>query len=64
MSSRIPLIAGNWKMFHGGASGCDLASEIARGVGSSTAQVVVAPPYTGLAAVAASLQGSRVEVSA
>jgi triosephosphate isomerase len=51
-------------MYHGGASGCDLATEIARGVGSSSAQVVVAPPYTGLAAVAASLQGSRVEVSA
>jgi triosephosphate isomerase len=56
-------------MYHGGASGCDLASEIARGVGSTAAQggaaqVVVAPPYTGLAAVAASLQGSRVEVSA
>lgn len=64
MSSRTPLIAGNWKMYHGGPSGCDLASEIARGAGSATAQVVVAPPYTGLAAVAASLEGSRVEVSA
>ena len=64
MSSRTPLIPGNWKMYHGGASGCDLASEIALGVGNSSAQVVVAPPFTALAAVAASLHGSRVEVSA
>jgi triosephosphate isomerase len=51
-------------MYHGGASGCDLAAEIARGVGDSPAQVVVAPPFTALAAVSASLHGSRVEVSA
>jgi triosephosphate isomerase len=54
---RIPLIAGNWKMHHGGASGIDLAVEVAkvardlRGV-----EVVVAPPFTVLAAVAQSLE--------
>jgi triosephosphate isomerase len=54
---RIPLIAGNWKMHHGGASGLDLALEVAklsrelRGV-----EVVVAPPFTVLAAVAQSLE--------
>jgi len=62
---RIPLIAGNWKMYHGGASGCDLATEIAQGLGNAkNAEVVVAPPYTGLAAVAASLTATRVEVAA
>lgn len=54
---RIPLIAGNWKMHHGGATGIELAIEVAkvalelRGV-----EVVVAPPFTVLAAVAQSLE--------
>ncbi len=54
---RIPLIAGNWKMHHGSASGIELAVAIAkvaktiRGV-----EVVVAPPFTVLAAVAQSLE--------
>jgi triosephosphate isomerase (TIM) len=62
---RTPLVAGNWKMFHGGASGCQLATDIAQacshiaGVG-----LVVAPPFTALAAVAECLQGSRIAVAA
>ena len=58
MTKRVPLIAGNWKMFHGGRTGCDLAIDIMRGLRSAdlpagTADVVMAPPYTALAAVAA-----------
>ena len=49
---RRPLIVGNWKMNHGGPSGCHLAAEIARGAGPfSRVDIVVAPPFTALAAV-------------
>ncbi|MGZ3416520.1 MAG: triose-phosphate isomerase [Polyangiales bacterium] len=51
--ARSPLIAGNWKMFHGGASGVELAANVARIAASLRGvEVVVAPPFTALAAVA------------
>jgi len=62
---RQPLIAGNWKMHHGGGSGCTLARDIVTGCGDLAAvDVVVAPPFTALAAVAHEVQGSRVTVAA
>jgi len=64
-NSRTPLIAGNWKMYHGGASGCALAAEIGRAAGDLPGvDVVVAPPFTALAAVAEELRGTRVDVAA
>ena len=52
-------------MYHGGASGCELAGQIGAGVRNLThADVVVAPPYTALAAVADSLRGTPVELAA
>jgi triosephosphate isomerase len=52
-------------MYHGGATGLELASAIAKGLqGDPGCDVVVAPPFTVLAAIAHDLQGSRVEVSA
>ena len=70
--ARRPLIAGNWKMNAGGANGCELAAEVARAVsrleaeGLDGADVVVAPPFTALAAVAHELAqaGSSVMVAA
>jgi triosephosphate isomerase (TIM) len=64
--ARRPLIAGNWKMFHGGATSVDLAGAIARGAQAvpSGVDLVVAPPFTALAAVAHEVSGSRVEVAA
>jgi triosephosphate isomerase len=51
--ARTPLIAGNWKMHHGGASGVELAAEVARlSLEVGAVEVVVAPPFTALAAVA------------
>ena len=54
--TRTPLIAGNWKMYHGGAAGVLLARDIATGsrdvVTKGRVTVVVAPPFTALAAVA------------
>jgi triosephosphate isomerase (TIM) len=69
--TRTPLIAGNWKMYHGGASGVLLAREIATGardpVSKGRVAVVVAPPFTALAAVAQQIEeiaAGKVEVAA
>jgi triosephosphate isomerase (TIM) len=62
---RKPLIAGNWKMFHGGPTGVVLASEcvkIAREV--PRVEIVIAPPYTALAACAAECHESPVAIAA
>jgi len=63
---RTPLVAGNWKMHTTVATGTDLARAVAGATEphAGAVEVVVAPPYTGLAAVAAALQGSHVRVGA
>jgi triosephosphate isomerase len=63
-AQRRPLIAGNWKMHHGGRTGVELADAVVK-LASSVPHVdlVVAPPYTALAACAAECDGSRVELS-
>jgi triosephosphate isomerase len=49
---RRPLIAGNWKMHLGGASGVDLAVQVARAAAVLPAvDVVVAPPYLAIPGV-------------
>jgi triosephosphate isomerase len=62
---RRPLVAGNWKMNLGGPAGVDLASAVVR-LSPSVPHVdlVVAPPFTALAACAHECDGSRVEVAA
>ncbi|MBI2390817.1 MAG: triose-phosphate isomerase [Deltaproteobacteria bacterium] len=51
--ARTPLIAGNWKMHHGGASGAELAAAVQRIAAQLRGvECVVAPPFTALAAVA------------
>ena len=64
--ARRPLIAGNWKMFHGGPTGVELATAIASDVDSvpETVDLVVAPPFTALGAVAYEVDGTRVDVAA
>jgi triosephosphate isomerase len=66
--SRRPLIAGNWKMYKGGAHGVTLAHAVAEGACDLPGvDVVVAPPFTALAAVAHevySVAGDRVGVAA
>jgi triosephosphate isomerase (TIM) len=59
------LIAGNWKMNASGATGLNLASGVARATSSVAGkiEIVVAPPFTAIAAVAAELEGTHVEVS-
>lgn len=59
--SRTPLIAGNWKMYNGGQSSVPLAAAVVAFANDLPAvDVVVAPPYTALAAVSAEIHGSRV----
>ncbi|MGC4092620.1 MAG: triose-phosphate isomerase [Polyangiaceae bacterium] len=64
--SRKYLIAGNWKLNAGGAKGVELAAAVAQASKELPAnvEIVVSPPFTALAAVAETVQGSRVEVSA
>jgi triosephosphate isomerase (TIM) len=60
---RRPLIAGNWKMYKGGAAGCELAQLIVATCGDlGGVDVLVCPPFTALAAVAHEVSGSRVQV--
>ena len=66
--ARRPLIAGNWKMYRGGVEGVALAHQVAAGVRDlASVDVVVAPPFTALAAVAHEVHevaGDRVGVAA
>jgi triosephosphate isomerase len=62
---RRPLIAGNWKMFKTISESLDFAQAFKPMVIASThCDIVVAPPFTAIKAVADRLEGSNVEVSA
>ncbi|TNF60125.1 MAG: triose-phosphate isomerase [Deltaproteobacteria bacterium] len=65
MTSRTPLIAGNWKLHNTVAESQALASAIAAHVGNGLAcEVVVGPVATSLSAVSQTLRGSAVGLSA
>jgi triosephosphate isomerase (TIM) len=61
-----PLVVGNWKMNGSQADCLHLARQIVRDVKSKPApvQVVVAPPFTALAAVGKALHDSKVQLAA
>jgi len=62
---RLPLVVGNWKMFTTPAEGADLAAEIARRLGNlQGVEVVVAPPFTSLAAVGPAIRGKGIHLAA
>jgi triosephosphate isomerase (TIM) len=64
-AKRTPLICGNWKMFHGGRSSVELAGGVVSFARSlQGVDVVVAPPFTALAAVAETIDGSPVKLAA
>jgi triosephosphate isomerase len=57
---RRPLIAGNWKMNAGGQEACSLATGVAEAAKrAGKVDVVVAPPFTALAAVAHELYEAK-----
>lgn len=62
---RTPLIAGNWKMYHGAESSVGLAADVAAAAKAIPGvDFVVAPPFTALAAVAHELESSAVGLAA
>ena len=61
---RKPFIAGNWKMHNTHLEAAALAAAVAGRLGTPPARVMVAPPFTALAAVGEALRGSRVELGA
>ncbi len=63
--SRTPLIAGNWKMHLTCAEAVALASAVAAASkGLTDREVMIAPPFTALAAVKDAVAGSPVKVAA
>jgi triosephosphate isomerase len=51
-------------MYRGGADGCMLARDLVTACGDvATVQVVIAPPFTALAAVASEIHGSRIDLA-
>jgi triosephosphate isomerase (TIM) len=61
---RIPVIAGNWKMFNTVGEALALVRDLkARVADAQGVQIVVAPVFTAIPAVAAELKGSNIAVS-
>ncbi len=60
-----PLIAGNWKMHHGGPTGVELAGAVVKlALNAPRVDLVIAPPFTALAACAHECSGTHVEIAA
>lgn len=56
---RVPVIAGNWKMYKTLAEARELSRAIRDGAATAThCQIALAPPYTALAAVAEVIRGT------
>ena len=65
MSSRTPLIAGNWKMHKTGSQAVEAASQLKTLVeGATNVEVMIAPTYTALYQVAQVLKGSTIALGA
>ena len=62
---RIPLIAGNWKMHTSLAEARSLAAAVVSACkGLTDREVMIAPPFTALAAVAEVVRGTQVRLAA
>jgi triosephosphate isomerase len=62
-AQRRPIVAGNWKMNAGGADACPLAAGVAQGAKElPDVEVLVAPPFTALAAAAHELAEAKSRV--
>ena len=65
MSSRTPLIAGNWKMHKSGSQAIEAANQLKDLVRTAqTVEVMIAPPFTALYQVAQALKGSTIALGA
>ena len=61
---RQKIAAGNWKMYKTVKEGVSIATELAKGWFGSSAEMVIAPPFTHLADVQRALAGSKVKLAA
>jgi len=61
---RKPLIAGNWKMHNTIKESVDLVNAMKKDLGSPSCEVLVAPTFTSLAAVAQAAKGAPILVAA
>ena len=62
---RVPLIAGNWKMYKSSGEGAAFIEALARRLGEVKGrEVVVAPPFTGLYEAVKAAAGTDLIVSA
>ncbi len=65
MTVRTPLIAGNWKMNKNGPEAVEAAQSLkVLTAGVSDVDVMIAPPFTALAATADALEGSMIALGA
>jgi len=65
MTNRTPLIAGNWKMYKTALEARETATVLAQLVADvTTTDIMLAPPYTALAAVAEAIQGTNIALGA
>jgi triosephosphate isomerase len=66
MTSRRPLIAGNWKMHKTSQEAVETARALASYLGSAPreAEVMIAPPFTALTAVWEAIRGSGIALAA
>jgi triosephosphate isomerase len=64
--NRRPLIAGNWKMYKTSGEASDTARQLVEFIGSTPpdVDVMIAPPFTALSAVASVIKGSCVSLGA
>lgn len=63
--ARLPFIAGNWKMYKTSSEGSAFIRELADRLGTvAHAEIVVAPPHTGLAAAVTASLGTGIGVAA
>ncbi len=63
--ARIPLIAGNWKMYKTIPEAVELVEGLLRGIGTSTdREVLVCPPFTALHALSSLLQDTPIRLGA
>jgi triosephosphate isomerase len=64
MEKRRPLIAGNWKMFKSISESVEFVTNLLPLVSDSDIDIVVAPPFTSLCAVADIIKDSKINLSA
>jgi triosephosphate isomerase len=65
MGARVPLLAGNWKMFKTSGEGAAFIRELAKEIGEVQGRdVVVAPPFTGLYEAVKAARDTCIKVAA